>query len=46
MLKKLLEFMELYLSDDVAGEDGSLGDAGLIPLPQEELDKVRSNVLQ
>ena len=42
----MTEFMELYLSDDVAGADGSLGDAGLIPLPQEELDKVRSNVLQ
>ena len=40
------EFMELYLSDDVAGQDGSLGDAGLIPLPQKELDKVRANVLQ
>jgi phosphate transport system substrate-binding protein len=42
----MTEFMELYLSDDVAGADGSLGDAGLIPLPQEELDKVRANVLQ
>lgn len=40
------EFMELYLSDDVAGQDGSLGDAGLIPLPQKELDKVRADVLQ
>jgi phosphate transport system substrate-binding protein len=39
------EFMELYLSDDVAGEDGSLGDAGLIPLPEKELDEVRENVL-
>ena len=42
----MTEFMELYLSDDVAGQDGSLGDAGLIPLPQKELDKVRANVLQ
>jgi len=42
----MTEFMELYLSDDVAGEDGSLGDAGLIPLPQNELDAVRANVLQ
>ena len=42
----MTEFMELYLSDDVAGADGSLGDAGLIPLPQKELDKVRANVLQ
>jgi len=41
----MTEFMELYLSDDVAGADGSLGDAGLIPLPQKELDKVRANVL-
>ena len=41
----MTEFMELYLSDDVAGADGSLGDAGLIPLPQKELDKVRENVL-
>ena len=39
------EFMELYLSDDMAGRDGSLGDAGLIPLPQKELDTVRANVL-
>ena len=39
------EFMELYLSDDLAGQDGSLGDAGLIPLPQAELDTVRANVL-
>ena len=39
------EFMELYLSDELAGSDGSLGDAGLIPLPQKELDTVRSNVL-
>ena len=42
----MTEFMTLYLSDDVAGADGSLGDAGLIPLPQKELDKVRANVLQ
>jgi len=41
----MTEFMELYLSDDVAGADGSLGDAGLIPLPQKELDEVRANVL-
>ena len=40
------DFMELYLSDDIAGQDGSLGDAGLIPLPQNELDAVRANVLQ
>ena len=39
------EFMELYLSADIAGADGSLGDAGLIPLPQKELDKVRADVL-
>ena len=39
------EFMELYLSDDLVGQDGSLGDAGLIPLPQAELDTVRANVL-
>ena len=42
----MTELMELYLSDDVAGADGSLGDAGLIPLPQAELDTVRANVLQ
>ena len=46
MTDGMIEFMELYLSDDVAGADGSLGDAGLIPLPQKELDKVRANVLQ
>ena len=38
-------FMELYLSDELAGSDGSLGDAGLIPLPQKELDTVRESVL-
>ena len=43
--KGMKEFMELYLSDKMAGQDGRLGDAGLIPLPQEELDKVRANVL-
>mgnify|MGYP001445590313 FL=1 len=41
----MTEFMTLYLSDDIAGADGSLGDAGLIPLPQNELDTVRANVL-
>ena len=45
-IEGMREFMELYLSDDVAGADGSLGDAGLIPLPQNELDTVRENVLQ
>ena len=45
-IEGMREFMELYLSDDVAGADGSLGDAGLIPLPQNELDTVRANVLQ
>ena len=44
-IEGMREFMELYLSDDVAGADGSLGDAGLIPLPQNELDTVRANVL-
>ncbi len=41
----MIEFMELYLSDDMAGADGSLGDAGLIPLPNKELDKVKADVL-
>ena len=45
MTDGMIEFMELYLSDDVAGADGSLGDAGLIPLPKNELDEVRKNVL-
>ena len=31
-IEGMREFMELYLSDDVAGADGSLGDAGLIPI--------------
>ena len=44
-IEGMTEFMELYLSDDMAGADGSLGDAGLIPLPQKELDTVRQNVL-
>ena len=43
--KGMKEFMELYLSDKMAGQDGRLGDAGLIPLPQKELDKVRADVL-
>ena len=41
----MIEFMELYLSDEMAGADGSLGDAGLIPLPNKELDKVKADVL-
>ena len=45
VIEGMREFMELYLSDDMAGSDGSLGDAGLIPLPQNELDEVRANVL-
>ena len=44
-IEGMTEFMELYLSDDIAGADGSLGDSGLIPLPQNELDTVRANVL-
>ena len=44
-IEGMTEFMELYLSDDLAGADGSLGDAGLIPLPEKELDEVRANVL-
>ena len=44
-IEGMTEFMELYLSDDLAGADGSLGDAGLIPLPEKELDEVRQNVL-
>lgn len=41
----MLDFMKLYLSDDMAGQDGALGDAGLIPLPKAELEQVRLNVL-
>ena len=44
-VKGMKSFMELYLSDDMVGSDGSLGDAGLIPLPKNELDEVRKNVL-
>ena len=44
-VKGMASFMELYLSDDMVGSDGSLGDAGLIPLPKNELDEVRKNVL-
>lgn len=44
-VKGMTSFMELYLSDDMVGSDGSLGDAGLIPLPKNELDEVRKNVL-
>lgn len=38
------EFMDEFVSDNAMGEDGYLPAKGLIPLPQEELAKVRDAV--
>ncbi len=41
----LREFLREYVSDRSMGEEGSLADKGLVPLPATELAKVRSTVL-
>ena len=38
------EFMNEYVSDNAMGEDGYLPAKGLIPLPEDELSKVRGSV--
>lgn len=37
----MAEFVAEYMSDKAVGEEGYLADKGLIPLPAEELEKVR-----
>jgi len=44
LISGMTEFMELYLSDDLAGADGSLGDAGLIPLNPNKLQQIRLSI--
>ena len=41
----LKEYVELFMSDKMIGKDGLLKTIGLIPLPADELAKVRENVL-
>ncbi len=40
----IAEYAELFVSEDMIGEDGSLLDLGLIPLPEDELETTQSNV--
>lgn len=42
----LSDFVRFYVSDAALGPDGFLVDRGLIPLPEAELDKVRSAIEQ
>lgn len=39
----LKEYVEFFLSDDMVGSYGKAIDKGLIPMPEAELEKVRSN---
>ncbi len=39
----LREYVEFFLSDDMVGDFGKAIDKGLIPMPAEELEQVRSN---
>ena len=39
----LREYVEFFLSDDMIGSFGKAIDKGLIPMPEEELQQVRSN---
>jgi phosphate transport system substrate-binding protein len=41
----LKEYVELFMSDKMIGKEGLLKTIGLIPLPADELAKVRENVL-
>jgi phosphate transport system substrate-binding protein len=36
------EFVEEFTSEAAVGEEGYLADKGLIPLPEEELEEVRT----
>lgn len=40
------EYADLFVSDEMIGEDGSMIDLGLIPLPADELAEVQANVSQ
>ncbi len=40
------EYVEEFVSDAAVGEDGYLVDRGLIPLPEDELEAIRSNVAE
>ena len=40
----LAEFTAEYVSDAATGEDGYLGDKGLVPLPKDRHDKVAAAV--
>ena len=40
----LAEFVEFFLSEDSLGQEGFLADLGLVPLPPDELGRVRSAV--
>lgn len=42
----IVNFVEVYLSEEMAGDYGLLSDRGLIPMPATELEKVRHEVLK
>ena len=42
----LKDFVRLYLSDDVIGQDGMLSERGLIPMTDDELAGIRTLVLE
>jgi phosphate transport system substrate-binding protein len=39
------EYVELFLSDAASGEDGFLGEKGLIPMPENERAELNPKVL-
>ena len=41
----MLEYVEEFLSDQASGEDGYLGEKGLISMPNEERSKLNPKVL-
>ena len=40
------EYVEMFLSDDASGEDGYLGEKGLIPMPQNERSIINPQVIK
>jgi len=38
------EYLELFMDEDMIGEDGSLTDIGLIPLPEDQRGAIRARV--
>lgn len=40
----LKEYAQAFVSDEAAGDDGYLKQAGLVPLPAEELANIRDNI--